>query len=64
MSASTVTRAEQGNLGEDEERHGQDQGRTVGLREPTLRAALLALGLGLIWAVLSRGRRRHGADLW
>ena len=59
-----VTTPEQGDLDEDDERPVREQGRTAALSEPAVRAALLALGLGLIWAVLSRGRRRRPTDLW
>jgi hypothetical protein len=55
---------EQGNLEGDDERRAGEQGGTAALSEPALRAAVLALGLGLLWAVLSRGRRRRPTDLW
>jgi hypothetical protein len=45
------------------ERHGPDQ-RVAAPGGPSLRAALLALGLGVLWAALSRWRRRGPADLW
>jgi hypothetical protein len=63
-SGVNVTTPEQGNLDQDDDRLVHDQGRAGALGEPALRAALLALGLGLIWAVLSRGRRRRPTDLW
>jgi len=40
------------------------QQHQTALREPSLRAALLALSVGLLWAALSRWRRRRPADLW
>ena len=48
---------------------GDDQsararGRLAALSEPSLRAALLALGMGLTWLSLSRGRRRRAPDVW
>ena len=43
---------------------GWEQGRLVRLSEPSLRAAALAMGLGLVWVALSRGRRRRATDLW
>jgi len=59
-----MTTPEQDNLDEGDECPAHEQGRTAALSEPALRAALLALGLGVIWAVLSRGRRRRPTDLW
>jgi hypothetical protein len=41
-----------------------EQGRFARLSEPSLRAAALAMGLGLVWVALSRGRRRGATDLW
>jgi hypothetical protein len=41
-----------------------ERGRLAALSEPSLRAALLALGLGLTWLALSRGRQRRAPDLW
>ena len=49
---------------DDDESSAPDQGGGAALQEPALHAALLALGLGVIWAVLSRGRRRRPTDLW
>ena len=40
------------------------EGRTAADGELSLRAALLALGIGLLWAALSRSRRRRPTDLW
>jgi hypothetical protein len=49
---------------DDDENSAPDQGGTAALQEPALHAALLALGLGVIWAGLSRARRRRPTDLW
>jgi hypothetical protein len=49
-----------------EQRQGrwQEQGRAAADGESSLRAALLALGIGVIWAALSHRRRRRPTDLW
>jgi hypothetical protein len=47
-----------------EDPHGRDHRFSTALRDPSLRAALLALGVGVIWTALSRWRRRRAADLW
>jgi hypothetical protein len=65
-----MTNPEQSHLEDDDhlddadKRAAREQGRTAAPSEPTLRAALLAVGLGLLWAVLSSGRRRRPTDLW
>jgi hypothetical protein len=47
-----------------DDRSAPDKGCFAGPGEPALRAALLALGMGLTWLALSRGRRRRAPDLW
>jgi hypothetical protein len=49
---------------DDTQDSGDPSDRLALLREPSLRAALLALGMGAIWAALSRWRRRRPSDLW
>ena len=59
-----MTTNEEGKVDEDHQRAEAQQGPTTAPGGPALRAALLALGIGLIWAMLGRGRRRGPKDLW
>jgi hypothetical protein len=63
-AGADVATPDRGDLVKDNDRPFAEQGRTGTPGEPSLRAAVLALGIGLLWAVLSRGRRRRPTDLW
>jgi hypothetical protein len=63
-SGVEMTSPNQDNLDEDSEHPAREQGHSAVLSEPALRAAPLALGVGLLWAVLSHERRRRPTDLW
>jgi hypothetical protein len=49
---------------EGEERLAGVRGHTRALDQPSFRAALLTLGIGLLWAALARWRGRHPAQPW
>ena len=63
-AGADVAAPDQGDLVKDHDGPVAEQGRTATPGEPSLRAAVLALGIGLLWAALSRGRRRRPTDLW
>jgi len=43
---------------------GADDQRSSDPRDAPLRAALLALGVGIVWIALARWRRRRPSDVW
>jgi hypothetical protein len=49
---------------EAHDRGAPDHPLSTALRDPPLRAALLALGVGIVWAALAVGRRRRPTDVW
>ena len=63
-SGADAATPEQGDPEQHDGGPTRGQGGTAAMTEPSLRAALLALGIGLVWAALSRGRRHRPTDLW
>jgi hypothetical protein len=63
MLLSTIAMQDEYDLDGTEDSTGRND-RLAALREPSLRAALLALGVGAIWAALSRWRRSRPSDVW
>jgi hypothetical protein len=49
---------------EEDKHETDDAGPSAILNEPALRAALLALGVGLVWAALSQRRQQRPTDVW
>ena len=43
---------------------GATDQRSSDPRDAALRAALLALGVGIVWLALARWRRRRPSDVW
>ncbi len=60
----TLPMRERGDRYQEDDVAGEDDRLAAALREPSLRAALLAIGVGLIWTALSRWRRSRTPDLW